>query len=129
MAFKTIEIVDAECVSASGCASAASLVQVDQTSQQTQTQIQTNQNQAQNYSGFIVGPTHITQAEFGPVAQDETLYNFVAGDKSSCEYSIQSRLGLVHTCTIGGGCGQYCGMPSSSCQSANPSLYGACIAY
>lgn len=55
------------------------------------------------------------------------LYNFVAGDKATCEKSIKDHLGLVRTCKIGGGCGVSCGMPSGTCPSANPNHYGACI--
>lgn len=55
------------------------------------------------------------------------LYNFVAGDKATCEQSIKDRLGLTKTCQIGGGCGISCGKPSGSCASANPNHFGACI--
>ncbi|MBX3019576.1 MAG: hypothetical protein KF767_16935 [Bdellovibrionaceae bacterium] len=63
------------------------------------------------------------------VATVETpkLYNFVAGDKATCEKSIKDRLGLTKTCKVGGGCGISCGKPSGSCVSANPKHYGACI--
>ncbi len=54
-------------------------------------------------------------------------FNFVAGDKTTCEASIKSRLGIRAACTIGGGCGVACGMPGPLCNSANPSVYGACI--
>lgn len=55
------------------------------------------------------------------------LYNFVAGDKASCESSVFSRLGQNVSCSIGGGCGASCGEPSSSCVSANPNSWGACV--
>ncbi|MBI4348063.1 MAG: hypothetical protein HY553_14495 [Elusimicrobia bacterium] len=54
------------------------------------------------------------------------LYNFVAGDKATCERSMVSR-GLTGACTLGGGCGVSCGRPGPSCPSANPSLWGACM--
>lgn len=60
-------------------------------------------------------------------ASQPTLYNFVAGDKATCERSIRDRLGLTVSCRVGGGCGVSCGMPSATCPSANPSYYGACI--
>lgn len=54
-------------------------------------------------------------------------YNFVAGDKATCEASIKSTLGIRAACTLGGGCGVACGMPGALCNSANPRAYGACI--
>lgn len=55
------------------------------------------------------------------------LYNFVAGDKATCESSIVFRLGFSASCSIGGGCGLSCGMPNGACPSANPSAWGACL--
>lgn len=55
-------------------------------------------------------------------------FNFVAGDRFTCENSIQSRLRLTASCKIGGGCGLSCGVPNgTTCLSANPSAYGTCI--
>ena len=52
-------------------------------------------------------------------------FNFVAGDRFTCENSIQSRLRLTASCKIGGGCGLSCGVPNgTTCLSANPSTYG-----
>jgi hypothetical protein len=56
------------------------------------------------------------------------LYNFVAADRLTCEQNILSRLGLKASCKIGGGCGINCSIPNgSTCLSANPSFWGACI--
>lgn len=66
-----------------------------------------------------------------PTTQTQTttpssLYNFVAGDKATCESNIQTRLGRSGTCSLGGGCGASCGAPGGTCASANPTLWGAC---
>ncbi|MGE0634346.1 MAG: hypothetical protein AB7O96_18165, partial [Pseudobdellovibrionaceae bacterium] len=58
----------------------------------------------------------------GPV-----YHNFASSRKSACESAIVNRFGsLVEACTIGGGCGS-CGEPSSTCATANPTVYGACV--
>ena len=63
-----------------------------------------------------------------PPVEPSNFFNFVAGDKETCEGLIQRRLGIMNpTCRIGGGCGISCGMPGSNCPSANPQHFGACI--
>ncbi len=55
-------------------------------------------------------------------------YNFIAREQSVCEASVQRRLGLNESCRIGGGCGMTCGIPNgTTCVSANPTRWGACI--
>lgn len=57
----------------------------------------------------------------------ELFYNFVADSKDVCEASIKLKLGVESTCYVGAGCGTGCGQPNSSCFSANPDKWGACI--
>ena len=107
-------VVDVECNKADGCASAASTSEEDQ----TQTGAPATVTTVQPGGGFVVGPSTSTH--------NQTYLNFVAGDQHTCEASVVSRLGRSVTCTIGGGCGN-CGIPSTSCASANPDAYGACV--
>lgn len=58
---------------------------------------------------------------------NEIYYNFIADSKEICESRIEQKLGIQSTCYIGSGCGAGCGQPSSSCYSANPDKWGACI--
>ncbi|MBI5200602.1 MAG: DUF4214 domain-containing protein [Elusimicrobia bacterium] len=60
-----------------------------------------------------------------PVASQ--LYGFASDNKALCEASVIGRLGGEAECTIGGGCGSWCGKPGAGCESANPTLYGACL--
>lgn len=116
------EVVDAECNNAGGCAPAASQDEtIDQASQVQQ-------------PAPVPAPSPSATPVFGPAVPPPPtqttvlMYNFVAGDKATCEQSVLNRLGQSVTCTIGGGCGVSCGMPDGgNCVSANPSLYGACI--
>lgn len=55
-------------------------------------------------------------------------YNFVAGDKSTCELQIARRFGVNVSCSLGGGCSIDGNVPSASHPSANPNEYGSCLA-
>jgi len=110
-------IVDAVCDVGSGCVSAAS------TGDEESEDSDDNTNP-------IVTPVNVpatTNNSDLNSTDPRNLYNFVAGDKKDCENSIQERLGKSIACTVGGGCGVSCGFPSSSCPSANPTYYGACV--
>lgn len=109
--FESIPVVDVECNVAEGCSSAASTADEEETPPADVTPVQTG-------GGAVFGPS--------PATNQHTYLNFVAGDQHTCEASVVSRTGKHVTCTIGGGCGN-CGIPSASCASANPTVYGACV--
>ena len=58
----------------------------------------------------------------------QRTYNVVAGDAASCNQGIaNSGIDTKVTCSPGGGCGEFCGMPGPNCTSANPQHWGACL--
>ena len=71
-------------------------------------------------ASFLIfsSPTH--------AASSSDYMNFVAPDKATCEKSLASN-GCPGTCSFGGGCGMTCGVPNSSCASANPNGWGSCV--
>jgi hypothetical protein len=83
-------------------------------------------------------PSGTTPAPKVPPAPISTTVNIVAGDSKSCGLAvadfIRTKLSsgvmsvVAPSCKIGGGCGVSCGKPNgTSCVSANPNSYGACL--
>lgn len=87
------------------------------TTEQGQSQTQTP-SAGSSQSGDPVAPAP---------ARSPLSYNFVAGDKATCEATIIGRLGASASCTFGGGCTHDGQAPSPSNLSANPGAWGACI--
>jgi len=58
-----------------------------------------------------------------------SIRNFVASTQSSCNSLVTSAYGsLVKACAVGGGCTINGQLPTTSNPSANPTLWGACVA-
>ncbi len=57
------------------------------------------------------------------------LQDFVTGGgQAACDADVKNSFGYSpKACTLGGGCGQSCGLPGSNCPSANPNSWGACF--
>lgn len=139
-ASEAIQVVDADCASVYGCQSAAS--SADQTSDgiviaqrlpnYRQDPTDSNSGSLVTQDKFAYGrPTALLKTPALENSQSEKMnalyYNFVADSKGLCEASIKKKLGVDSTCYIGAGCGAGCGQPNSSCVSANPDKWGACI--
>lgn len=140
------KIIDAACNVPEGCQSAASDTKAPTLSEGNASQSSTsaaNSNSNANYNNSSnTSPASTTPAnqasDSGQQSSDSSevapippirdpLYNFVAGEKATCEASIFSTFGKYGTCSIGGGCGLSCGNPGGSCVSANPYAWGACL--
>jgi hypothetical protein len=137
---EAIQIIDADCAAVYGCQAAA--VSENQTSEgivvapslpdAAQNPPDKNVGSFVPQDKFAYGrPSALLNTPALENAQSEKMkelyYNFVADSKDLCEASIKQTLGLESTCGIGAGCGAGCGQPNSSCLSANPDKWGACI--
>ena len=147
-----IQIIDADCSSVYGCQSASSggeaplppnnenannnipstPVTGSSTPSSTATVGQSPGKTSTSNSNFTYGmPSVLLSSPALENANSKKLndlyYNFIADSKELCESHIEQKLGIQSTCYIGAGCGTGCGQPSSSCFSANPDKWGACI--
>lgn len=136
---EAIQIVDADCAAVYGCQAAASENQASEGIVVAPSLPEAVQNPPDIIAGgfvpqdkFAYGrPSALLDTPALENAQSEKMkdlyYNFVADSKTLCEVSIKQKLGVDSTCYIGAGCGAGCGQPNSSCLSANPDKWGACI--
>jgi hypothetical protein len=75
----------------------------------------------------VPAPAPVPMPTPTPTSNSSSHYDFVSSDKATCENMILTYLNHTGTCTLGGGCGTGCGVPSATCPSASPSMYGACL--
>lgn len=127
----TLGVIDVACASASGCQSASSELTGGSSvgAAATGNGSQNGTSSIKLTNGMPSGLLHSSAFENANSERIAGIYlNYVADNKDGCELSIEQSLGKKESCQLGGGCGVDCGKPNSStCESANPTLWGACI--